>query len=192
MKTLLLLLTGALVGSLAREIIWTPPPGMEDGLYNIYFPEDEGSFDPIIKRMGNITFDEPANTLPHPHDIVPRHLPMPVSKSGCPFEENSLDPDDHYATRQAFWNWCSNDRQTMVAEVQMALKGNVKYYLCNQDYRWLFKKPATCRLDEIKDAERMFNVTCGEDKAAWITMKDWAKTYGRSPSAHIVYCHNLN
>ena len=170
-----------LVPCLARNITWIPPPELEDGLYNLNFPEDDESPYPTIARIGNITLYENAHTPQLEHDLVPRALPLPISRKGCPNKAVPLDPDDHFATRQAIWNWCRADRLTWGATVQLALKGTVMYWVCNHDYRLFVSERVPCRLDEIMDAERVFNETCGANKGAWITMKEWRKNYGRGP-----------
>ncbi|CAM1506139.1 Fc.00g057800.m01.CDS01 [Cosmosporella sp. VM-42] len=194
MKNFLTLIFAPILCLAIRNITWTPPPDMEDGVYSILFHENYEDSYPIIKRTGPLSFEEIVafdkyddENEDHGLAACGEQLALPISRKGCHELDTPLDPADQYASRQAMYNFCAGLRTTADHTIMLALKGTVYYYICNLGK---IEDPVQCNLDEMKDAEAHFNKNCGNDKAAWITMKKRKKHYGRAHVAETLFCSN--
>lgn len=187
------LLASSLIWLAASNVVqaftWSVPPDIEDGIYTVGFHEDDTNMtSPLIHRRGDIEHHaelerQGGNTL------AARHLPLPISRKGCIKGFPKLDADDYYASKVALNNWCSRGNTAFRVYATLARKGTVLVWMCS--FGW-FGYESPCSTDELDAAEGVWNATCGHDTGAFVAMKKWAKTYGRShKDLNKVECRNF-
>ncbi|KAH6897278.1 hypothetical protein B0T10DRAFT_557103 [Thelonectria olida] len=185
----------------ARGYELTMPQDAQDGIYGLYFDDhDTHLSSPKIQRMHGIQ-PQPANLdifsrseerppdavgpeLIIDWDKVPPH-PLPVSSYGCTNCTAPLDPLAHWISKQVLYRRCDLGMKVYRFFGEVAVQGDVIVWVCS--CLWFFKRNP-CPLTELYTAETIFNQTCGEDKGAWVHMKKWRKSYGRSIRGHPIDC----
>ena len=148
--------------------------------------------DPDIADLNIVESTSPSN-----HSIIARGKKgkdkkgkdkkgkLPVSRKGCVKNSPPLDPADHYATKQALYNWCDRNFKIAAFQAMVGVNNTVVYWICNiQKFKY-----NRCSSKELIAAEKIFNETCGEDKGAWIAMKTRAKTVGRAALSGGIKCY---
>ncbi|KAI5465567.1 hypothetical protein BGZ63DRAFT_420123 [Mariannaea sp. PMI_226] len=192
--------TGLLGASTVLSFEWAIPSSLEHGVYGIYFDKhDEFMTRPKFERIegseaigGNKSptllsqkrsFQD-IEPLVYDHHSTPP-IEIPVSSQGCTESRAPLDPDEHWQAKQLMYWECDRGRRVHRYFGQWATNGTVAVWVCS--CKWFgFMNP--CPLEELYAAETIFNHTCGDDKGAWVHMKEWRKSYGRGTKGDKIHC----
>ncbi|KAH7170436.1 hypothetical protein EDB81DRAFT_752943 [Dactylonectria macrodidyma] len=180
----------------ARRLWFHLPDDLDDGRYTITFKDGKVDQEPTLERYNLTEADAMLKGKKHPRLVLPRGVPdpenkvptygarIPVSGSGCSYDDTPLDPDDYWASKQSLGNFC-DDHFAERVRIDIALHGSVKVWVCAID-KW-----TRCARWEYREAEHVFNRTCGEDQGAWTSLKSWGRVYGRSPRHLPIHCEDF-
>jgi len=139
----------------------------------------------LPRGLGSVELDSNASLMVEPpqplaartesgaisaRDSTPPSLPSPVITCGS----NSVNANDFVLAKQQMESTaCQVDTQYPANQLVMFTSGTTTMYMCNYDTH------NRCWVQEIEQASRMLDQTCGQNRAGYVYIDAYKKSYGR-------------